>query len=78
MISYNTVTDFLRLQFQFRQPVQVKASLYDMTGRKIMNLYDDKTTYQDLHYYLTWLKAGLYLVRVQCGEEVVGRKIVVD
>lgn len=65
LITFNPENDFLRLQLRFPSKIPVKSCLYDMMGRKVMLLYDDNTSYQDLHYYLNWLKSGIYLVSIQ-------------
>ena len=65
LISFNPENNFLRLGFRFTKGTSIKSNLYDMMGRKVMTLYDGRTSYQDLHYYLSWLKPGIYIVTLQ-------------
>ncbi len=77
MLSFNPENQFLRIQLNFPSRTDVRSYLYDMMGRKVMTLYEDKTTYQDLHYYLNWLKPGIYLVNLQYNGEQHSTKILI-
>jgi hypothetical protein len=77
MLSFHTETSFLRIHLDFPAQTPVRCNLYDMTGRKVMSLFNDQTHYQDLHYYLNWLKPGIYLVNLQYANQSESLKILI-
>jgi hypothetical protein len=77
LINYNPANSFLKIQLRFLTKTLVYSALYDMQGRKIMNLFNDDTKYQELHYYLSWLKPGIYLVSIQYANVRYSKKLLI-
>jgi hypothetical protein len=71
-----------RISYQLNKPAQVRLAIYDITGREISRLVNE---YQiEGSYSVTWnsteqrgyqLSSGTYFARLQVGENVVTRKM---
>jgi glycosidase len=80
MIVYpNPATDALTIRFNLSQPVAVSLKLYDISGQEVFR-HEAGTMAagsQELNLFLDGLAAGIYLARLQHGQQIKHTKVMV-
>ncbi|MEM1220514.1 MAG: T9SS type A sorting domain-containing protein, partial [Bacteroidota bacterium] len=75
----NPAQNLAYLHLKTSESTSLKLSIYDNLGRQV--LFDDYgLIYEDtvVPILLSGLEAGIYYARIQCGETVIPRKIMVQ
>ncbi len=75
-IGFNPNEQMLQVSLDFNAETPVVSGLYDVSGRKALRLYEGTTRQQDFRFNLDFLKAGVYLVKIQTDTKLLTRKIV--
>ncbi len=77
-IQYNLNEKHLYIKINLKKEQQLKCYLYDISGRKVLRLYEGKVQLQDLHFYLDsiHIKSGTYFVRLECENINLVKKII--
>ncbi|WP_242204294.1 T9SS type A sorting domain-containing protein [Aestuariivivens insulae] len=63
------------ITISFGSPITAKASVYSITGRKVTHLVIDNQDKKDIN--LTNLVNGVYMLKIEKGDALVTRKIVI-
>ena len=80
----NPVRTHATLRYQVPKPMRVTLALYDLLGRRVATLVDDRSVEAGTHAY-TWtpdagtqaVSSGTYLLRLQAGDMIRTRRLVV-
>lgn len=75
-IGFLAKEQMLQVSLDFNAETPVVSGLYDVSGRKALRLYEGTTRQQDFRFNLDFLKAGVYLVKIQTNNKLITRKIV--
>ncbi len=75
-IRFMPKDQMLQVSLDFNTETPVVSGLYDVSGRKALRLYEGTTRQQDFRFNLDFLKAGVYLVKIQTDTKLLTRKIV--
>ena len=72
----NPVQDELNIDYDTKSAEHVRITLLDITGREVATIADKTTTgAQHASYNTSTLAKGLYMARIQSGEETAVRKV---
>jgi hypothetical protein len=78
-MNYQQVNNLLEIKINLKETAFIHCGLYDLLGRERYKLFNGQTRQQELHYHLkNFLKPGLYVVRLEAGDKVMVKKVVVD
>lgn len=77
-IQYNLDEKCLEIKVDLGKSLYIKCYLYDMTGRKILRLYQGRVLRQDLRYYLgnIGISPGVYFVFLEAEDKNLIKKII--
>lgn len=75
--QYNPENKMLYLLLEFSSPKSVKTSLYDVSGKKIMHLYEGTMLQQEFYHNLNRIPPGIYLFYMNIDQRVITRKILI-
>ena len=74
----NPASDQISVRFLQQEPEHVEIALFDINGRKILNLYHDFVYAGMFHHSFSLpVHPGIYAVRVQSGDFTCSRKIII-
>jgi len=75
----NPTNNTARIEWQIPQQSNIRINLFDVTGREVKTLYDNKAEANGVIYLRTdELATGAYMVRLQNGKETVTAKLLVQ
>lgn len=76
----NPATKKVTIQLSLDQSYEVNLSIFDLTGRKIIDLYNEERLSSGSHYFnwnTTGVEPGIYFYKLNIGSNSVARKIIV-
>ncbi len=75
----NPVIRSASIEFSLNAKTRVNATLYDVTGRSIMQLYDGEMNNgaQNIHMDVSGISNGIYFVRLRFNDKIITKKVMV-
>jgi hypothetical protein len=74
----NPASDKVFIELEFNREMETTVEIFDLTGKKVYSSYFGEISSRNIEIATSQFQNGLYVLRVNTGEEILSKKIVIS